>query len=58
MCACVLTLAEDEVRVDVKRLDLDVVHGHSDALLVVTGDEGEGLLRGAHIGAACRGHQG
>lgn len=53
-----LTGAEHEVRGDVEGLDLDIIHGDSDALLVVAGDEGDGLLSCAHIGAARGGHQG
>lgn len=53
-----LTFTEHEVRGDVEGLDLDVVHGHGDALLVVAGDEGEGLLRQAHEGAPGGGDQG
>lgn len=33
---CALTFTEHEVRCDVKGLDLDVIHGNGDALLVVT----------------------
>lgn len=33
---CALTFTEHEVRRDVKGLDLDVIHGNGDALLVVT----------------------
>lgn len=58
MCNEVLTFTEHKVGGDVERLDLDVVHGHGDALLVVAGDEREGLLGLAQEGAAGRGHQG
>lgn len=58
MSSAVLTCAEDEVRGDVKGLDLDVVHGERDALLVIAGDEGDGLLSRAHIGVPGWGHQG
>lgn len=54
----VLTCAEYEVRGDVKGLDLDVVHVEGDALLVIAGDEGDGLLSRAHIGVPGWGHQG
>lgn len=54
----VLTFAEHKVGGDVEGLDLDVVHGHGDALLVVAGDEGEGLLGLAEEGVSSRGHQG
>lgn len=53
-----LTFTEHEVGGDVEGLDLDVVHGHGDALLVVAGDEGEGLLRLAHEGVPGGGDQG
>lgn len=53
-----LTFAEDKVGGHVEGLDLDVVHGHGDALLVVAGDEGERLLRQAHEGASGGGDQG
>lgn len=46
-----LTGAEHEVGGDVEGLDLDVVHGDGDALLVVAGDEGDGLLSRADVGA-------
>ena len=52
-----LTFAEDEVGGDVEGLDLDVVHGQRDALLVVGGDEREGLLGRAHVRLAGGGHQ-
>lgn len=56
MSAAVLTCTEDEVRGDVKGLDLDVVHGERDALLVIARDEGDGLLSRAHVGAPGWGH--
>lgn len=44
-----LTFTEHEVAFDVKRLDLDVGHVDCDALLVVSGDQREGLLSRTHI---------
>lgn len=54
----VLTFTEHKVGGDVERLDLDVIHGHGDALLVVTGNESKGLLRLAHKRAPSRSHEG
>lgn len=53
----VLTFTEHEVGADVEGLDLNIIHGDGYTFLVVAGDEGEGLLGRAHIGAASRGHQ-
>lgn len=53
-----LTFTEHEVRGDVKGLDLNVIHGDGDGLLVVTGDEGQGLLCCAHKRVPGWGHQG
>lgn len=52
-----LTFTEDKVALDVEGLNLDVVDGDGDSLLVVAGDHGERLLSRAHVRASGGSHQ-
>lgn len=53
----VATFAEHKVAFDVEGLDLDVGQGDGDALLMVGGEECEGLLGRTHVRATRRGHE-
>lgn len=58
-CLCpLLTFTEDKIRGDVEGLDPHLRQQELHGLLVIAGDEGDGLLRLALVGAPGRGHQG
>lgn len=58
-CLCpLLTFTEDKIRGDVEGLEPHFGQQELHGLLVVAGDEGDGLLRLALVGPPGRGHQG